>query len=216
MGIIYTVFIFLPPIMPPKIDTHSEKILEFLKEHRYDTYRLKDIAQYANLDHLQKVSHRILQLQKLGYLRKDYESDTYEVLDEPVSEIVYLPLYGSAMCGHKGASVIEERPQETLAVSTRMLNIADPDEYFLVKAQGSSMLPLIKEDDIVLIKQSQIPDVGQNLLVVHNDVVKIKKLMHYDNSYVLVSLNKDIANWELTPQDEVQIVWVVKTVVSAI
>lgn len=77
------------------------------------------------------------------------------------------------------------------------------------------MEPAIYEDDLVLIKYQKEATESDKTLLVHNGTPKIKYLKATDGQYTLFSLNKHTDTLELSPKDEVDIIGVVKLVVSA-
>ena len=77
------------------------------------------------------------------------------------------------------------------------------------------MEPAIHEDDLVLVKYQKEATASDKALLIHNGTPKIKYLKATDGKYALFSLNKNIDTFELSPKDEVDIIGVVKLVVSA-
>lgn len=77
------------------------------------------------------------------------------------------------------------------------------------------MEPAIYEDDLVLIKYQKEATASDKALLIHNGTPKIKYLKATDGQYALFSLNKHTDTFELSPKDEVDIIGVVKLVVSA-
>jgi repressor LexA len=85
----------------PKLEKSYQAILDFLRDNQdNENLSLKTIQNRVGLDHPQKVVHRLQQLEKKGYLRKE-DNGTYKVFDNPVKDTIVLPVYGSALCGNK-------------------------------------------------------------------------------------------------------------------
>gem|GEM_PF-4321512 len=60
---------------------------------------------------------------------------------------------------------------DTFPFPTKELNISSNEDiknYFFTRAKGESMLPVIKENDIVLIKIQNDISPADNTLVIHN------------------------------------------------
>ena len=77
------------------------------------------------------------------------------------------------------------------------------------------MEPAIYENDLVLVKYQKEATESDKTLLIHNGTPKIKYLKSTDGKYMLFSLNKSSDTVELSPKDKVDIVGVVKLVVSA-
>gem|GEM_PF-6456271 len=57
-----------------KIDLSYQKILEYLKENEErGDLTVTEIQKALDFDHHQKVTHRLKNLEKRGYIRKNYE-----------------------------------------------------------------------------------------------------------------------------------------------
>lgn len=78
------------------------------------------------------------------------------------------------------------------------------------------MEPAIYEDDLVLVKYQKEATESDKTLLVHNGTPKIKYLRKKGRQLALFSLNKDIDDFELSSKDEVDIVGVVKLIISKV
>ena len=76
------------------------------------------------------------------------------------------------------------------------------------------MEPVIHEGDLILVKQQKEATENDKVLLVHNGTPKIKYLKQKNGHHVLFSLNKDIDDFELSTKDNVEIIWVVKLIIS--
>ena len=76
------------------------------------------------------------------------------------------------------------------------------------------MEPDIKDWDLLLVKSQKEATSSDKALLVHNGTPKIKYLKEKNGQYVLFSLNKDIDDFELSSKDKVDIIGVVKLVIS--
>jgi len=200
-----------------KIDLSYQKILEYLKENEErGDLTVTEIQKALDFDHHQKVTHRLKNLEKRGYIRKNYEHWGYKVFDVPVTHTIELPVYGSALCGHKWSAIAEEQPTETMTFPTSLIGwstTGDYADYFFVKAKGDSMNPYIEDGDLVLIKKYTMGrEADRKVLVVHNEKLKVKIVQRNNWAYFLFSSNAE--KLEILHTDEVSVIGYVAKVIK--
>lgn len=198
-----------------ELEKTYQNILNFLKENEgNENLSIKSIQDKVGLDHPQKVIHRLQQLEKKGYLRRQNDW-TYKVFENPVKDTIELPVYWSALCWNKWSAVIEEYTAEKIKFSSSFLWVSDDENYFFVRAKGDSMEPQISSWDLLLIrKRSWGYSEWDKLFVVHEGKPKIKKVIQSNWKYFLVSLNKNHENLEILSTDDIEVVGVVKKVIK--
>jgi SOS-response transcriptional repressor LexA len=121
-----------------------------LQQKIYDMVRLRGLRRFQSLrelgdaigeQHPQKIKHHLLQLQKDGLVKIDWEKYTIESrLDERRwhdGEILSVPILGSANCGAP-TLIAEERPEGVLMVSRKIVR-APTKRIFALRAVGNSM-----------------------------------------------------------------------------
>lgn len=201
------------------LDSIHEKILAFLKENSGIELTLMQIGNVVWLNHSQKVLNKLEQLEKKWYIRRNLETKTYDVLDEPIRDVEYLLLYWSAQCGHAWSAILEEEPIDKIWLNTTIFWIKTPKDYILVRAEGDSMKPDIDSWDILLVhlQKDYLPG-GDKVLVIHKGKPKIKQIGDSGEKKFLVSTNKDYDNLEILPENDpdIHIVWIVKKVIKDI
>ncbi len=200
-----------------KLHNIQRKILDLLTENTdYLTSSLRDIGEAIGegRDQPQKINHHIKQLEKKGYLRKNPVTGAINASKELVSDTFNFPLYGMASCGEEGL-FDQENIMDYVPLPTKTLGILNPDDLFLVKAVGNSMNPLIKENDLVLVKKSSF-DGLKTYVVIHNGLPKIKNVIKEGENYKLISLNKDYKPVLVSEKDDFQFQGVIKAVISNI
>lgn len=193
----------------------QRKLLDFLQVNNSEALGYNEIGRAIGIDHPQKIKHHLQQLEKKGYIRREEKNQTFILLKDPISDIVFLPLYGLAKCGQRDLN--DDGSVDKFPVSTRLFNIKTPNEFFLVKAEGDSMLPTIKDGDLVIVrKQPAVDFAGQTALVVHQGTARIKNVIwKSDLNYgLLISTNPEYKPMEFTVDDQFLIHGVVKHVVS--
>ncbi len=174
-----------------ELHPRQRKLIEFLKNiDDLQDYSYWDIARETGLLNAQTVIHHMKQLEKLGYLRRDpSDPDNFELLKDPIDDVVYLHLYGFAQCGNKAEFFSEENQREKIAIPTAFFGISKPDDCFVIKAKGDSMSPKILEDDLVIFREQKIVEDGSIALVIHNEECKIKQIFYTTKGTLLKSFN---------------------------
>lgn len=169
------------------------QLLKYLKGiEDLEGLSLWDIARETGLKNAQTVSHHLKQLEKFGYLRRDISDPSkFEILKDPVEDVVYIQLFGFAQCGNEADFFSEGNLKEKVAISTRMFGIPRPQDSFLVRARGDSMSPEIDNNDLVLLERQNDAEDGNIALVIDNGDPKIKKIFKKGRKeYLLTSINK--------------------------
>jgi len=198
-----------------ELEKTYQNILNFLKENEgNENLSIKSIQDKVGLDHPQKVIHRLQQLEKKGYLRRQ-DDWTYKVFENPVKDTIELPVYWSALCWNKWSAVVEEYTSDKIKFSSSFLWVSDEENYFFVRAKGDSMEPQIKDWDLLLIrKRDWWFSEWDKLFITHEGKPKIKKIIKSGWKNFLVSLNKGYEDLEILPTDDTGIVGVVKKVIK--
>lgn len=200
------------------LDSIHEQIIKFLKENSGVELTLMDIWDAVWLNHSQKVLNKLEQLEKKWYIRKNFETKTYDVLDEPVKDTIYLRLYWSAQCWNKGPDIITEEPTKMIWFDTTISGIKNADQYILVEAKWESMKPEIKEGSILLVYlQNTNYSFQDKVLVVHNWKAKVKRIIGKWKEKYLISSNEskeDFPDIKVDENDQLDVIWVVKKIIS--
>lgn len=184
-----------------KLHKHQQALLDLIQNRGGDLrgMSLREIAEEIDLnkDRAQVVAHHLHQLEEKGIIRRvNSKERVFRILKEPVDAVVYVNLYRStAQCGPDGL-LGDDMIAEKIPLSSKTFNISNPDHFFLMKARGESMLPLIHEGDLVLTHKQDDVDSGQIAVVVHDGMPKIKKVLKTNSHPVLVSLNKERGGYE--------------------
>lgn len=195
------------------------KLLEFLKDiESLEDYSLWDIARETGLKNAQNVSHHLKQLEKYGYLRRAlHDPDKFELLKDPIEDMVYVNQYGFAQCGHRPDFFGDNNLIERIGLSTKMFGVSDPKNLFLVKAKGNSMEPYIQENDLVLFKkQEDISISGDVALVLDDQQPKIKRVIKREDGYSLISINPSIRPKEIREEDNFSVIGVARGVIHGL
>lgn len=171
----------------------QKKLLKYLKNiEDLEGISLRHIAREVGLNNAQTVSHHLKQLEKHGYIRRNLSNPAlFEILKDPVEDIVYLDLLGFAQCGNEAEFFSDGNLKEKIAISTKLFGIRNPQDAFLVRAKGDSMLPDIVERDLILCDKRDDVDSGSIALVIDGDEPKLKRVIKKSrNEYILNSINR--------------------------
>ena len=201
-----------------KLDDLQRRLIAFFKQNtEQEGLTLREIANQVWASHPQTVLNKLNQLVFRGYFVKD--DRWYRLLREDVEnkldDIVQLPIYGFAQCGNKGKQIIDEYSQEKMPVTIAFIGTSDIKNCFFVRAKGNSMEPKIQDGDLVLIRQQPSYDESDFVLVLHNQLPKLKKIINQNGHYMLESINRFFDKVEIDPYDETKVIGVVKKVIKS-
>ena len=192
------------------LDGRQRDILDYLYDNQEYSMTLADIGEAVGIDHPQKVLDKIDQLIRMGYIAKN-PFGGYQVLKRfEETHQLSLPFFGFAQCGNAGKSILEEYPRKKLEIDKDLINESEKDSYFITRAKGDSMEPFIHSGDFLLIKVQQGFNPEDQVMVVHNGLPKIKKVLQDGDKLVLRSFNREFGDFIVEPDDSAEIVGVVK------
>ena len=191
------------------LDDMQEKILNFINKHQDsdENITLQYIWDEVWLDHPQKVSNKIEQLEKKWFISK-LANWTYRVIKNIANDIYYIPIFWFAQCGIKWPEIVNEYPKEYLPYPANKLK-SKSDQLIAVKAKGKSMEPKIESWDTVIVKIQNWFDDSNIVLLSHNNEAKIKRIKEKDGKYVLNSLNNNFDDLEIVNENEINIIGIV-------
>lgn len=192
------------------LDWRQRDILDYLYDNQEYTTTLMDIGEAVGIDHPQKVLDKIDQLIRRWYIAKT-PFGGYQVLRRfEESDQLSIPFFWYAQCGHAGKSILAEYPRKKLEVDKKFINQSEKESYFVTRAKGDSMEPFIHSGDFLLIKVQQGFSPEDKVMVVHNGLPKIKKVLRDGDNLVLRSFNSEFGDFVVDEDDEAEIVGVVK------
>ena len=76
------------------------------------------------------------------------------------------------------------------------------------------MEPKIQDSDLVLVKQQDHYDPNDYVLVEHNELPKLKKILKQDGKLFLESVNRFFDKVEIVKYDQAKIIGVVKKIIK--
>ncbi|NCO98250.1 S24 family peptidase [bacterium] len=78
------------------------------------------------------------------------------------------------------------------------------------------MEPKIQDSDLVLVKQQDNYDPNDYVLVEHNELPKLKKILKQDGKLFLESVNRFFDKVEIVKYDQAKVIGVVKKIIKNI
>lgn len=171
-----------------KLHPTQEKLLQLLDETIDDPLTVRELQDRLDLSSPSLVAHHILQLEKKGYLKRNpSNSQDYQLLSSPEKAVARLNLYGLAQCGPSG-SILDGNVIDRIPIPTKIINFKS-DEAYLVRARGDSMEPMIREDDLVVVRKTTTADSGKIIVCVNNGEALIKRIHRSGDTILLESFN---------------------------
>lgn len=200
-----------------ELDDIQRALIAFFKKNTTGEWvTLREIASAIWANHPQTVLNKLNQLVLKWYFIKN--SSWYKLVRESIQskfdDIVQIPIFGFAQCGHQWKAVIDEYSQEKMPVTLAFIGTSDVQNSFFVRAKWNSMEPKIQDGDLVLIRQQEQYDPSDFVFVVHNELPKLKKIVKQENNFYLESVNRFFDKVELSKYDDTKIIWVVKKVIK--
>lgn len=168
----------------------QERLLALLKEHETDPLTMRELQERLDLSSPSVVLHHIRQLEERGYLRRNPSNPRdYQILaDGQEKKIAYLNLYGLASCGPRGVC-LEGNPIDSIPIATKILGFSSADA-FLVRAKGNSMTPKIYNNDLVIVKKTNVANNGDIVVCANDGEALIKRIEKLEDKILLKSENE--------------------------
>lgn len=168
-----------------KLHPTQARLLELLLQVEGARPSLRDLGGRIGIKSPNTIAHHLRQLERKGYLVAR-EGGEFDVVREPVRDIVYLPLYGNVACGRE-EFFADDNIEEQVPLPARTLKITP--ESFLVRARGDSMEPKIHDQDLLLVQPQEAADNGQVVVVALEGGVYAKQLCRGTRDIFLHSFN---------------------------
>jgi repressor LexA len=154
------------------------------------------------------------ELEENGFLEKKTDGSYKMIKDLSTTDMartISVPLVGSVACG--GPLLAEENIEAYIPVST---SIVKPDsKYFLLRAVGDSMDKAgINPGDLVLVKQQNAAENGQNVVALIDDDATLKEYQHKGNVVALVPRSSNPKHKPIILEREFQIQGIIITSIS--
>lgn len=188
----------------------QEKLLDLLAKNAEDPLTIRQLKDFLDLSSTNLVHHHISQLEKKGYLKRNPNNRAdYQVLQNPDLPISFINLYGLAKCGPNG-NILDGKPIDRIPISSSLINFPI-DEAFFVRAEGNSMEPEIKNNDLVLARMKTKCSNGDVVICTINEQTIIKRFRKLDSkNIILESYNNSFDPIVLTMSDKINVQGILK------
>jgi len=175
--------------MNDKLTPKQLKTLFFIRDgivYRGQAPSLREISTHLGFSSPRSASLIIKSLTELGYLKRSSETANLQLIKdvggtEQTERTIELPLVGSVACG--SPLLAEENIEAMIPVSQK---IARPGAtYFILRADGESMNKVIKNGDLVIVRQQPVADDGQLVVALIDDMATLKEY-HKTQDHVIL------------------------------
>jgi len=154
------------------------------------------------------------ELEENGFLEKKADGSYKMIKDLSTSDMartISVPLVGSVACG--GPLLAEENIEAYIPVSTSL--VKPGSKYFLLRAVGDSMDKAgINSGDLVLVKQQNAAENGQNVVALIDDDATLKEYQHKGNVVALIPRSSNPKHKPIILEREFQIQGIIITSIS--
>lgn len=200
------------------LDKAQKDILKLIETGKASEMTLEEIWDYAWLSSSSAVFYKLKQLETKWYIRRD-DNWNYVAMEMPLDAVYYFPLIWFAYCGNiKDDDFSFAQTKEHIPFPTKEIALSNPQDitkYFFTRAVWTSMLPIIKPDDLLLVKMQGNSSPSDITLLIHNWTPKIKNILPNWETTALVSINKSVPDYEIAKKDDIEIIWIIKKVISS-
>lgn len=154
------------------------------------------------------------ELEDNGFLEKKADGSYKMIRDLSTADMartISVPLVGSVACG--GPLLAEENIEAYIPVSTSL--VKSGSKYFLLRAVGDSMDKAgINPGDLVLVKQQNAAENGQNVVALIDDDATLKEYQHKGNVVALIPRSSNPKHKPIILEREFQIQGIIITCIS--
>lgn len=188
--------------MRKKSEDKMQMILDYVNQYyesNFSSPSLRLIAKNINISR-QTVLRYLKYMDELGFIKYDGKSIITDQIKEAMhNDVKRIAICGNIVCGEPLFE--EENILDYIYLPNQLLG---EGHFYALRAYGDSMTEAgIDENDVVIIRNQEVADVGQIVVVLdeenHNT---LKRLLHDGNRYYLHPENKDYE--DLYP-DEIKI-----------
>lgn len=177
--------------MSPTLTPKKKKILDFIQNYSNKngySPTLEEIAKKFKLKSLATVHQHIEELEKSGYLKRDFnKARDIQIIEESDQEESYiegatlsLPIAGLITAGEP-IEAIEDK-SETMTVPKEILK---NDNAYVLKVKGDSMIEsLISDGDFVVVQKQDTANNGDIVVALLEDGSATLKEFHKEKNYI--------------------------------
>ena len=175
---------------------------------------VRELMQQMNYKSPRSAMLLMSELEVHGFLERKADGSYKIVKDLSTNDTgrtVAVPLVGSISCG--SALLAEENIEAYIPVSTSL--VKPGSKYFLLRAVGDSMDKAgINSGDLILIKQQNTAENGQNVVALIDDDAILKEYQHKGNVVALIPRSDNPKHKPIILEREFQIQGIIITSIS--
>lgn len=147
---------------------------------------LRDIATHLGFKSPRSASLLADSLIELGYLKRSKETGNLQLIKDITGKefserTIELPLVGSVACG--APLLAEENIEAMIPVSQKIARSGAT--YFILRAEGESMNKVIKNGDLVIVRQQPVAENGQIVVALLDDKATLKEFYKTKDHIIL-------------------------------
>lgn len=154
---------------------------------------LKNLSTIYHIDYIDL-------LEKAGYIDLA-EKERLESINHTNNKQVF-PLLGTVKAGYNYLA-----SENIIGYINIDRKLADPENHFALKITGSSMEPILYEDDIVVVHKQNDLESGQvGIVLIDSEEATVKKIIKHDDCLELIAFNSYYPPRKLTKDDNFKII----------
>lgn len=195
------------------ITKRQKQVFDFIKTYiarKEYAPSLEEIKKYLRLSSVSTAHHHVRALEKLGYLRKEYNHPR-AIYPYENEKMVQIPLLGRIAAG-KPIEAVQEK--ETIAIPKS--KIPPLSEVYALRVIGDSMIDEnINDGDVVLVKYQNVAENGQKVVALIDDQEATLKKFYQERGYIrLQPANKNIEPIIIRKDRDIKIQGIVVDVIT--
>jgi len=174
----------------------QKKVLDFISDYiskNNQSPTVDEIRTALGFKSTRSVSQYLDALVEKRYIEKSGDARSIKLIEyayEKVgSETTLLPLYGVASCGTP-EFYADDNVEDYISVDKKLLK-GDGNNFYLIRASGSSMNKEIDDSSLVLVEKKDNYDEKENILAVIDGKAVIKKLFKGNAGILLMPSSTD-------------------------
>lgn len=187
------------------------KELQSILEKKNITYSAKIMCNILNLNNRQSWYQRIqrdtaLTDEEISKIEEYYGVRLRSDLSSNTLQLDYYPnVFGS--CGN-GSMVFDESSEKISVTKDQISNYMQSGKYSVISARGSSMSPVIMDEDLLIIQHNLNENIIDNTIYLfkYNDELFIKRLVKNIDQIICISENPRFEDRVIIPKNNFEIV----------
>lgn len=150
---------------------------------------------------LEELTNVVDENQPISLIHKEIESiPDDDCLREKTSKGISIPILNTVVAG-----MPIDAYEDILGYEEISRELASTGEFFALKIKGDSMLPVLQENDIIIVRQQSDVESGDIAIVLINgDSATVKKVMKQESGITLIAFNPAVYEPHFYSNDEIE------------